>query len=90
MRRDVGPDDDIVAAVRAGKASMVLVLAPGRTPLSLAQATAALGPLAAEAAPARRINAVVVAQGADPAAIDAAVAFLESAASTTGQILTVS
>ena len=90
MRRDVGPRDDVATVVRESDESVVLVLAPGRSALSMAQTCAAIAPLAAEAAPSRRINAVVAAEGANPSAVDAAVAFLVSAASTTGQILTVS
>ena len=91
MRCDLPPGADIVDLVRGGDAgSLVIVIAPGRCPLSLAQARAAIGPLAIEQAPARRINAIIVENGADGAAVDAMAAFLDSASSTTGQIVTVS
>lgn len=91
MRLDLGVADDIAALVRAAKAeSLAVAIAPGRDPLALAQARAAIGPLAIERAPATRVNAVLWSEGADPADIAAAIAFLERARSTTGQILEIS
>lgn len=55
--------------------------------LAMALAKAAIGPLAVELAPATRVNAVVLEEGGDPADVDAAVAFLEQARSTTGQLI---
>ena len=90
MRIALATTDDPVAAVRTSVGeSLVLVFEPGRDPLAMAQALAAIGPLAIEVAPARRVNAVVVTHGAMPEDIDAAVAFLDQALSTTGQIITV-
>ncbi len=53
----------------------------------MAQARAAIGPLAVELAPARRLNAVFPTETAAAANIDAAVEFLDQARSTTGQLL---
>ena len=90
MRIALATTDDPVAAVRTSVGeSLVLVFKPGRDPLAMAQALAAIGPLAIEVAPARRVNAVVVTHGAATEDIDAAVAFLDQALSTTGQIITV-
>ncbi len=71
----------------AGGASLVVAIAASLDPLAMAQARAAIGPLAIELAPDRRVNAVCPAIDADPADIAAAVAFLELARSTTGQLL---
>ena len=91
MRIDLSPEADIATAVRAAQGdSLVVVIAPGRDPLAQALAEAAIAPLAMERAPRMRVNAVIVGTDADPAAVDAAVAFLESATSTTGQALRVS
>lgn len=90
MRIDVGPGDDLVALVRATDVeSLVMVIAAGGSPLWLAQAKAAIAPLAIEQAPRRRINAVVAGAGAAAADVDAAAAFLDAAGSTTGQWLAV-
>lgn len=90
MRIVLAATDDPVAAARAAVGeSVVLVFGPGRDPLAMAQALAAIGPLAIEAAPARRINAVNAMQGAMADDVDAAAAFLDQALSTTGQIITV-
>ncbi|WP_298092532.1 Rossmann fold domain-containing protein [uncultured Sphingomonas sp.] len=89
MRIDVHPDDDVAGLVRGTQGeSVVLVILPGRDALAQAVALAAIGPLAIERAP-DRINAVVSGEGAEPGAVDAAVAFLDAAPSTTGQVLTV-
>lgn len=90
MRIALAPGDDIAAAVRGTAAESVVVeIAPGRDPLVDAQTRAAIGPLAIEAAPGRRVNAIVIQIGADPVAVDAAARFLDGAQSTTGQILVV-
>ena len=82
------PDGDIAALVRGAVGASRIVLIPATLdPLTMAQARAAIGPLAVELAPAVRVNAVTAAEGADPADVDAAVTFLENAPSTTGQLL---
>jgi hypothetical protein len=83
----LAPIDDIAALVRGATGeSLTIVIAPGRDPLGLALARAALAPLAIERAP-MRVNALVPSQDAAPADVEAAVAFLERAVSTTGQVL---
>ncbi|MDE0879424.1 MAG: hypothetical protein OSB00_12295 [Sphingomonas bacterium] len=90
MRHDLRLDEDAVAVIRATDAeSLVIVMLPGRDPVTEAQIRAAIGPLAIEIAP-RRINLVAVTDGADKDAIDALVAYLDAAESTTGQIVDVS
>ena len=90
MRIAVGPDDDPVALLRAAEGeAVVLEIAPGRDPLALALALAAVGPMAVERAPTMRVNAVVRLAGALDADVAAAVSYLESAWSTTGQVLEV-
>jgi hypothetical protein len=79
---------DIAALVRGAVGESRIVLIPAALdPLAMAQARAAIGPLAIELAPAVRVNAVAPAEGADPADVDAAVKFLENAPSITGQLL---
>lgn len=91
MRRYLDTAEDIVELVRATVGdSLVILIRPGRSALVLAQTCAAIGPLAVEQAPGRRINAVLVGADSDPASVEAAAAFLESAGSTTGQLLAVS
>jgi uncharacterized heparinase superfamily protein len=87
MRVDAAAADDLVALVRAAKGESVVVVIAARPPLEMAIARAAIGPLAIEAAPGRRVNAVVSAAEANAADIHAAAAFLDGARSTTGQIL---
>ena len=90
MRRDLGPDDDAIALIRGcGDESLVLVMRAGRDPVGDSQVRAAIGPLAMEIAP-RRVNLVAMAEGADDDAVDALVAYLETAESTTGQIVEIS
>lgn len=85
------PDDDWLATVRAASAeSVVVVIAAGRDSLAVALARAAIAPLAIERAPTTRVNAVVPGVAADAADVQAAVDFLESASSTTGQIIAIS
>lgn len=90
MRIDLSASDDLVARVRAATGDSVVVVIAPRDPLAMALARAAIGPLAVEHAPAMRVNAVVPVQGADPHDVDAAVAFLAGAPSTTGQVLEIS
>jgi hypothetical protein len=90
MRRDLAAGEDAVAVARSDDSeSLVLVVMPGRDAVSESQVRAAIGPLAVERAP-RRISAVLPSATADSAAVDAIVAFLESAASTTGQVVEIS
>lgn len=90
MRVVLAEADDIAAIVRAAEGeSIVLVIELPWLPLALALAQAAVAPLAIERAPGMRVNAVVVGTGADRSAVDAAIAFLDSARSTTGQVLAV-
>ena len=82
------PEDDIAAMVRAARGdSLVIVIAPGRDPLSAALAEASVAPLAIERAPAMRVNAVL----GDGNAVDIAAmaTFLDVAGSTTGQVVRV-
>jgi len=91
MRLDIGTGDDLVKLVRGAAAeSLVVVIAPDLLPLSMATMRAAIEPLAIERAPHGRLNAVLPAATSDPAHVDAVVAFLERAASTTGQLLEIS
>lgn len=91
MRLELDEADDLPARVRAASAeSVVVVIDAGWSPLALALAQAAIAPLAIERAPAGRLNLVVRGPDADEAAVEAAVAFLEAARSTTGQVLAVS
>ena len=91
MRLSIGVADDGVALVRAAPAdaSLTLLVEPGRDPLSLALLRAAIGPLAVERAPAR-VNAVFPDADADPADVNTAAAWLDAAASTTGQLMEIS
>ncbi len=88
MRLTLEPGDDVAALVRGAIGdSRVVVIAATLDVLAMAQARAAIGPLAIELAPATRVNAVVQTAGAELADVDAAVAFLEAARSTTGQVI---
>jgi hypothetical protein len=79
---------DLAALVRGADAeSVVVVVRRTSDGLAMAVARAAIGPLAIERAPGGRVNAVFVEDGAAADDVDAAVRFLESARSTTGQIL---
>ena len=81
-------DGDAVAALRAAAGDVVLlVIEPSVPELDKAMLLAAIGPLAVERAPAVRIAALDVADGADLADVVAAAAFLVVAHSTTGQVL---
>jgi hypothetical protein len=91
MRMLLAPGDDVVALVRAAPAESLTVIIPATMDaLALAQAKAAIGPLAIERAPATRVNAVVVGSGHRSADLNAALGYLDSAASTTGQVLELS
>ena len=82
------PGDDIAALVRAASGdSLVLVIAPGRDPLAAALAEASIAPLAVERAPGMRVNAVL--GDPDEPAVAAMAAFLDTAGSTTGQVVRV-
>ncbi len=88
MRLMLEPGDDVAALVRGAIGdSRVVVIAATPDVLAMAQARAAIGPLAIEQAPATRVNAVVQTAGAEPADVDAAVVFFEAAQSTTGQVI---
>ena len=84
------PGGDIAALVRDAIGESRIVLIPANLdPLTMAQARAAIGPLAIELAPAVRVNAVAPLRVAQQPDVNAAVAFLEQARSTTGQLLVV-
>ncbi len=88
MRLTLDRGDTIAAVVRGAIGESLVVVMPATLdPLAMAQARAAIGPLAMELAPATRLNAVVMMQGADPDHVDAAVDFLDGALSTTGQLI---
>ena len=88
MRLTLEPGGDIAALVRGAVGESLVVVIPATLdPLAMAQARAAIGPLAAELAPAACVNAVISTEDADPVDVDAAVAFLEKARSTTGQLI---
>ena len=88
MRLTLESGGDIAALVRGAVGDSLVVVIPATLDaLAMAQAKAAIGPLAVELAPATRVNAVVLAEAGDPADVDAAVAFLEQARSTTGQMI---
>ena len=69
------------------RALVLLVLDPTVPNLDRAMLLAAIGPLAIEFAPAVRIGALDVAEGAEVDDVIAAARFLTSAASMTGQTL---
>ena len=84
------PIADTLAAVRGAAADLVLLtIGPDVPAVERAMLIAALGPLAVELAPARRLCALDVAATADPDDVAAALAFLARAASTTGQVLAI-
>ena len=90
VRIPVGPGDDQAALVRAARAESVLVLLdPALDRLAAAQARASIGPLAIERGPETRVNALAPSADADGADVEAAARFLETARSTTGQLLEV-
>lgn len=86
------PIGDMIDRLRGSRPEMIpemtLVLAgPDLTAIDRAMLLAAIGPLAIELAPARRIGALDVADGAAAAEVAAAAGFLIEARSTTGQTL---
>ncbi len=93
MRLILSERDDIAACVRDARArlgtddSLVVVIRESSDSLFAAQARALIAPLAIEAAPVTRINAVLSHNGARAADVEAAISYLETALSTTGQIL---
>ena len=88
MRLTLEPGGDVAALVRGATGdSRVVVIPAVLDALAMAQARAAIGPLAIESAPATRVNAVVLEKRAHAADVEAAVAFLEQARSTTGQVI---
>ncbi|WP_374945201.1 Rossmann fold domain-containing protein [Sphingomonas sp.] len=84
----VARGDDVAVIVRAAAGEALTLILDGGESVEHAVLLAAIAPLAIERAP-MRVNAVVAGVGADPADIEAAVAFLDSARSTTGQLLRV-
>ena len=82
----------LIAAVRGASADSVLVrIDDGGAPTDQAQLVALIEPLAIEAAAAgRRVNALLVAEGAAPADVAAAGDWLAAAPSTTGQLVRIS
>lgn len=88
--RAVLPVAQTVAAVRGATAEIVVLIVGDDLPaVERVMLIAALAPLAIERAPAGRLCAIDLASAADPADVDAAIAFLTDASSTTGQVLAV-
>lgn len=93
MRLILSERDDITACVRDARArlgtddSLVVVIRESSDSLFAALARALIAPLAIEAAPVTRINAVLSHNGARAADVEAAISYLETALSTTGQIV---
>jgi hypothetical protein len=82
------PIGDMVEAVRRSPAEMILLLAGSElTAVDRAALLAAIGPLAVELAPGRRIGALDLTRDASIADSVAAARFLCGAESTTGQVL---
>ncbi len=82
---------DIVAKMRSAAGEIILLLIdPGVPQLERAMLIAAIGPLAIEHAPASRIGAIDIGEGAVLPDVEAAARFLVAARSTTGQVLVVS
>jgi hypothetical protein len=89
-RIDLDPNADVAIMVTANPGvDLVLVLTPGRDPVSQAMVEAAIAPLAIAAAPAARINAIVPTVDATAESVAAAVAYLAAAHAVTGQLLAV-
>ena len=94
MRLILSERDDIAACVRDARARLgtddslvVVVIRESSDSLFAALARALIAPLAIEAAPVTRINAVLSHNGARAVDVEAAIGYLETALSTTGQIL---
>ncbi|MBX9881985.1 MAG: hypothetical protein K2X73_08425 [Sphingomonas sp.] len=79
----------LLEAVRAAPGDVVVVLGADLGVLERALASAAIGPLAIERTPAR-VNAVDCGAGVAAADVEQALAFLEAADCTTGQVLALS
>jgi hypothetical protein len=82
-------DAGAVAAVQAARDSglVVLVIESAVVALDRAMLIAAIGPLAQQLAPATRLVALDLAEGARETDVVAAAEYLASAQSTTGQVL---
>jgi hypothetical protein len=92
MRLVLAPGADVLASARGGLGtdeSLVVVLPPGLAPADAGLARAAIELVAVEGAPAGRVNAVLPAATAALADVEAAIRFLDSATSTTGQLIEV-
>ncbi|MGY4398890.1 hypothetical protein ACVWZA_004100 [Sphingomonas sp. UYAg733] len=86
--RAIVPIGVMIEQLRVAKTEMTLILVgPDLTGIDRAMLVAAIAPLAIELAPARRIGALDVADGAAAADVAAAARFLIEAGSTTGQTL---
>jgi hypothetical protein len=80
---------DLYSARTDERDSVLLLIAADVPALDRAMLRAAIGPLAIELAPSKRLNAVDVVGDASDEDVIAAARFLAAAASTTGQILDV-
>lgn len=88
MRLTLEPGGDVAALVRGAVGESLVVVIPATlNALAMAQARAAIGPLAAELAPATRVNALIASEDARRDDVDSAVSFLHRARSTTGQLI---
>lgn len=87
---DAGAVAAAVRAARRGAAMVLVVIDAAVAPLDRAMAIAAVGPLAAEVAPATRIAALDLDRGGAPEDAITAALFLAAAGSTTGQVLRIS
>jgi len=85
-RIDASDPAATIAAVRAAPGDVAVVIGPAVAPLERALLIAAIGPLAIERTPAR-VNALDCGEGVTPEAVAEALAFLENADCTTGQVL---
>jgi uncharacterized heparinase superfamily protein len=92
MGAPIAPHDlaSLEAQVRSAVGDAIVLLDSTLPPVKLAAMRAAIGPLAVECAPARRINAVVTSGRVDAEDLSAAIRWLSAAASTTGQVLELS
>ena len=83
--------EDVVAELRATRmdecVSVLLLIVPGVSALDRAILRGAIGPLAIELAPSKRLNAVDIVGDAADDDVVAAAEFLAAATSTTGQVL---
>lgn len=85
--------EEVVAGLRATRTderdSVLLLIAQGVSALDRAILRSAIGPLAIELAPSKRLNAVDIVGDAADRDVVAAAGFLAAAASTTGQVIEV-